>query len=59
MGRRVGNSLFYLPDSRGRHLLPIALRYQEEQSLQQDVAKVPQMNKPYENQFLMVTMFRR
>lgn len=31
MGRRE-NSLLYSPESRGRHLLPIALRYQEHQS---------------------------
>lgn len=60
MGRRE-NSLLHSPESRGRHLLPIALRYQKQQlrsTLKQDVPRVPGMNKPHESQFRMVTDFR-
>lgn len=30
LGRRVGNSLFHSPESRSRHLVSMALRYQEQ-----------------------------
>lgn len=60
MGRKDGDSLVHLPKSRDSHLLPIALRYQEQwsENLQQIVTNVPGMSKSCKNQPQRVSEFR-
>lgn len=53
--------MFHAPESRGRHLLPIALRCScsdLRRTLTWDAARVPGMNKPRGSQFPMVTDFK-